>query len=140
MYLSNIAEDIRISYEYRRRKTYNREVFAVPGRTTDSQSVGCNNLIKYQKAQLLSNPLDIAYMLNWQLEDEVKPAIQKKLFVELNDEEKVIYNYLKENDKQLLDIIALNCNIPTYKAASVLLNMELKGVIRPLPGKLFEII
>ena len=120
--------------------SYNREVFAVPGRTTDSQSVGCNNLIKYQKAQLLSNPLDIAYMLNWQLEDEVKPAIQKKLFVELNDEEKVIYNYLKENDKQLLDVIALNCNIPTYKAASVLLNMELKGVIRPLPGKLFEII
>ena len=31
--------------------SYNREVFAVPGRTTDSQSVGCNNLIKYQKAQ-----------------------------------------------------------------------------------------
>ena len=120
--------------------SYNREVFAVPGRTTDSQSVGCNNLIKYQKAQLLSNPLDVAYMLNWQLEDEVKPAVQKKLFVELNDEEKVIYNYLKENDKQLLDVIALNCNIPTYKAASVLLNMELKGVIRPLPGKLFEII
>ncbi len=118
--------------------SYNREVFAVPGRTT--QSVGCNNLIKYQKAQLLSNPLDVAYMLNWQLEEEVKPAVQKKLFVELNDEEKVIYNYLKESDKQLLDVIALNCNIPTYKAASVLLNMELKGVIRPLPGKLFEII
>ncbi len=120
--------------------SYNREVFAVPGRTTDSQSVGCNNLIKYQKAQLLSNPLDIAYMLNWQLEDDVKPAIQKKLFVELNDEEKVIYNYLKENDKQVLDVIALNCNMPTYKVASVLLGMELKGVIRPLPGKLFEMI
>ncbi len=120
--------------------SYNREVFAVPGRTTDSQSVGCNNLIKYQKAQLLSNPLDVALMLNWQLEDDVKPAIQKKLFVELNDEEKVIYNYLKENDKQVLDVIAINCHIPTYKAASVLLGMELKGVIRPLPGKLFEVI
>ncbi len=120
--------------------SYNREVFAVPGRTTDSQSVGCNNLIKYQKAHLLSNPLDVAYMLNWELEDEVKPAVQKKLFVELNDDEKVIYNYLKENDKQLLDVVALNCNIPTYKAASILLNMELKGVIRPLPGKLFEVI
>lgn len=120
--------------------SYNREVFAVPGRTTDSQSVGCNNLIKYQKAQLLSNPLDVAYMLNWQLEDEVKPAIQKKLFVELNDDEKVIYNYLKQNDKQLLDVIALECAMPTFKTASILLNMELKGVIRPLPGKLFEVI
>ena len=120
--------------------SYNREVFAVPGRTTDSQSIGCNNLIKYQKAQLLSNPLDVAYMLNWQLENEAKPAIQKKLFVELNDEEKVIYNYLKENDKQLLDLIALECKMPTFKTAGLLLNMELKGVIRPLPGKLFEVI
>ena len=120
--------------------SYNREVFAVPGRTTDSQSVGCNNLIKYQKAHLLSNPLDVAFMLNWKLEDEVKPAIQKQLFVELDDDEKVIYNYLKQNDKQLLDIIALECSIPIFKTASILLNMELKGVIRPLPGKLFELI
>jgi len=120
--------------------SYNREVFAVPGRTTDSQSVGCNNLIKYQKAHLLSNPLDVAYMLNWQLEEEVKSAVQKQLFVELDVEEKVIYNYLKENDKQILDVIALECDMPTFKTASILLNMELKGVIRPLPGKLFEII
>ncbi len=120
--------------------SYNREVFAVPGRTTDSQSVGCNNLIKYQKAHLLSNPLDVAYMLNWKLEDEAQPPVQKQLFVELDDDEKVIYNYLKQNEKQQLDLIALNCNIPTYKAASILLNMELKGVIRPLPGKLFEVI
>ena len=121
--------------------SYNREVFAVPGRTTDSQSVGCNNLIKYQKAHLLSNPLDIAYMLNWQLEnEEAKPAVQKKMFVELDHDEKVIYNYLKQNDKQLLDVIALECGIPTFKTASILLNMELKGVIRPLPGKLFEVI
>jgi DNA processing protein len=120
--------------------SYNREVFAVPGRTTDSQSVGCNNLIKFQKAHLLSNPLDIAYMLNWQLEDKLKPAVQKQLFVDLNDDEKVIYNYLKQNDKQLLDVIALECSIPIFKTASILLNMELKGVIRPLPGKLFEIL
>lgn len=120
--------------------SYNREVFAVPGRTTDSQSVGCNNLIKYQKAHLLSNPLDVAYMLNWQLEDEVKPVVQKQLFVELDHDEKVIYNYLKQNEKQLLDVISLECAMPTFKTASLLLNMELKGVIRPLPGKLFEVI
>ncbi len=120
--------------------SYNREVFAVPGRTTDSQSVGCNNLIKFQKAHLLSNPLDVAYMLNWQLEDKLKPVVQKQLFVDLNDDEKVIYNYLKQNDKQLLDVIALECKIPIFKTASILLNMELKGVIRPLPGKLFEIL
>ncbi|WGD35725.1 DNA-processing protein DprA [Olleya sp. YS] len=120
--------------------SYNRDVFAVPGRTTDSQSVGCNNLIKQQKAHLLSTPLDVPYILNWQLEDLKKPAVQKQLFVELDTDEKQVYNYLKENDKQLLDVIALNCNMPTYKLAGILLNMELKGVIRQLPGKLFEII
>ncbi|HLV14528.1 MAG TPA: DNA-processing protein DprA [Xanthomarina sp.] len=120
--------------------SYNRDVFAVPGRITDSQSLGCNNLIKFQKAHVLTNPLDIPYMLNWELEELKKAPVQKQLFVELTDEEKIIYNYLKEKDKQLLDVIALECNLPTYKTASILLNLELKGVVRPLPGKLFEII
>ena len=120
--------------------SYNRDVFAVPGRTTDSQSVGCNNLIKQQKAHLLSTPLDVPYILNWQLDALQKPAVQKQLFVQLEDDEKIIYNYLKQHEKQLLDIIAINCNMPTYKLAGLLLKMELKGVIRPLPGKLFEVI
>lgn len=120
--------------------SYNRDVFAVPGRTTDSQSKGCNNLIKSQQAHLLSNPLDVPYILNWQLEDLQKPTVQKQLFVELDDQEKLIYNYLKTNDKQALDTIALHCKTPVFKTASLLLNMELKGVVRPLPGKLFELI
>lgn len=120
--------------------SYNRDVFAVPGRTTDLQSTGCNNLIKHQKAHMLTNPFDVPYILNWKLEEENKPVIQKQLFVELDATEKVIYNYLKDNEKQQLDTIAINCNLPIFKIASVLLNMELKGVIRPLPGKLFEVI
>ena len=88
---------------------------------------------------ILSNPLDIPYILNWDLEAETK-VVQKKLFVELDDDEKIIFNYLKENNKQLLDSIALYCDMPTFKIAGLLLNMELKGVIRPLPGKLFEVI
>lgn len=120
--------------------SYNRDVFAVPGRTTDSQSVGCNNLIKQQKAHILTTPLDVPYILNWELGIGEKPAIQKQLFVELDANEKIIYNHLKDNEKQQLDMIAINCDLPIYKVASVLLNMELKGVIRPLPGKLFEVI
>ncbi|WP_027126199.1 DNA-processing protein DprA [Gelidibacter mesophilus] len=120
--------------------SYNRDVFAVPGRITDSQSVGCNNLIKYQKAHLLSTPLDVPYILNWELEHDKKPAIQKQLFVELEEEEKIIYNFLKSRESQLLDSIALECNMPIFKVVGVLLNMELKGVIRPLPGKLFEVV
>jgi DNA processing protein len=120
--------------------SYNRDVFAVPGRTTDNQSVGCNNLIKFQKAHVLSNPLDVPYILNWELDNQKTTMIQKQLFVELDDQEKIIYNYLKTNEKQMLDIIAIECQIPIFKVAGILLNMELKGVIRPLPGKLFEVV
>ncbi|MEO8774278.1 MAG: DNA-processing protein DprA [Gelidibacter sp.] len=120
--------------------SYNRDVFAVPGRTTDSQSMGCNNLIKFQKAHLLSTPMDVPYILNWELGPSKKPAIQKQLFVELEADEKVLYNFLKPLEPQLLDLIALECHMPIFKVAGMLLNMELKGVVRPLPGKLFEVI
>jgi DNA processing protein len=89
---------------------------------------------------MLSNPLDVPYILNWELEENKKQAVQKKLFVELDATEKIIYKYLKDNEKQQLDFIAINCNLPIFKVAGILLTMELKGVIRPLPGKLFEII
>lgn len=119
---------------------YHRDVFAVPGRATDKQSIGCNNLIKQQKANVLTTAADLIYMLNWDIEEKQKPAIQKQLFVELTEEEKVVWRFLKENGKELLDIIALNCQQPTFKIAGTLLQMELKGVVRPLPGKLFELV
>ena len=56
----------------------------------------------------------------------------------MTNEETLVYNYLKLKNKELLDVIALDCNIPTYKLAGLLITMELKGIIRPLPGKLFE--
>ncbi len=119
--------------------SYNREVFAVPGRITDTHSVGCNNLIKHQRAHVLSKAADVPYILNWHIDGE-KKSVQKKLFVELDTEEKIVYNFLKDNGKELLDMIALKCDMPTFRIASILLNMELKGVVRPLPGKQFEII
>ncbi|MFP2997877.1 DNA-processing protein DprA [Spongiivirga sp. MCCC 1A20706] len=121
--------------------SYNRDVFAVPGRPSDKMSLGCNNLIKQQKAHLMTSAADLIYLLNWELEEQpTKKLLQKQLFVELDATEKKVYAFLKEQERELLDIIALRCGIPTFKAASVLLNMELKGVIRPLPGKMFELV
>ena len=119
--------------------SYDREVFALPGRFNESQSVGCNNLIKFQKAHMLTNPMDVPYILNWQLQDVKKSTVQKQLFVELDENEKTIYKFLNDNNQQMLDVIALKCGLPIFKVASSLLSMELKGVVRPLPGKLFEL-
>ena len=120
--------------------SYNREVFAVPGRSSDKFSIGCNNLIKQQKAHMLTSAADLIYMLGWKLEEENKKPAQNQLFVELDETERSIYQYLQLNGKQLLDTVALNCKLPIFKVSAVLLNMEMKGVIRPLPGKLFEAI
>ena len=118
---------------------YNRDVFAVPGRTSDKLSLGCNNLIKTQKANLLTSAADLVYILNWDIE-KTTCSVQKKLFVTLENDEQKIYDYLLKSGKEILDIIALECDMPIYKISGILLNMELKGVVRPLPGKLFEAI
>lgn len=118
--------------------SYNREVFAAPGRTTDKMSKGCNNLIKQQKAHMITTAADLIYMLNWDLE-KPKPR-QQSLFVELSVEEEKVFNTLKKYSKCELDQIALESGLPTFKIASLLLNLELKGLVRPLPGKQFEVI
>ena len=117
---------------------YNRDVFAVPGRTSDKFSQGCNDLIKTQRANLMTSAADLIYILNWELGNKETKSIQKQLFVVLDSDEQRVYDYLQKSGKQLLDIIALECDFPIFKISTLLLNMELKGVIRPLPGKLFE--
>ena len=118
--------------------SYNRDVFALPGRNTDIFSKGCNALIKNNKAHLITSAEDLISLLNWDIQPKVKTPIQKQLFVELNTQEQIIYDYLLKNGKQLLDIIALDCNIALFQLSSILLQMELKGVVKPLPGKMFE--
>ncbi len=118
---------------------YNRDVFAVPGRTSDKFSQGCNNLIKTQKANLLTSAADVMYILNWELENR-KKVIQKQLFITLEPDEQRVYDYMQANGKSEMDLIAIKCQLPIYKLSSILLNLELKGVARPLPGKMFEAI
>ena len=118
--------------------SYNRDVFAVPGRITDTFSKGCNQFIKTNRAAVLSSAKDLAYILGWEKDNEAKKTIQKQLFIELSNPEKEVYSYLLKEGKQQIDMIGLHCNLPTFKAASLLLELELKGVVKPLPGKIFE--
>ncbi|VAV85694.1 Rossmann fold nucleotide-binding protein Smf possibly involved in DNA uptake, partial [hydrothermal vent metagenome] len=117
--------------------SYNRDVFAVPGRVSDIYSRGCNQLIKSNKAAMITSVKDLEYILNWETEQKPK-AIQKQLFVDLDEQEQNIYDYLLEKGRQNLDAIALECQYPIFKTATVLLHLELKGVAKPLPGKMFE--
>lgn len=118
--------------------SYNRDVFAIPGRISDPFSIGCNQLIKTNRAAVLTSAKDLAYILNWQKDDHASKAVQKQLFISLEPLEKRIFDYLNNEGKQQLDLIALHCNLPIYQTASVLLKLELKGLAKPLPGKYFK--
>lgn len=88
---------------------------------------------------LLSSAADLVYHLNWEI-NQPKKAVQKQLFVQLDEQEQKVYDYLAKTGKEELDVIALACELPIYRLSGLLLTLELKGVIRPLPGKLFEAI
>jgi DNA processing protein len=118
--------------------SYSRDVFAVPGRSTDVYSKGCNELIKRNQAAILTSAKDLIENLNWELEETKPKIIQKQLFVELSEIEQLVYDFLLENGKELLDLISLNCKLPIHQTTTILFNLEMKGVVKPLPGKLFE--
>lgn len=116
---------------------YGREVFAVPGRVNDTMSQGCHQLIKTHRAQILTSAADLVYQLNWDLQQPPKVR-QQQLFFELEPTEQKVYDFLKTGGKEQIDWIARGCNLPVYELSSLLLQMELKGVVCPLPGKYFE--
>lgn len=118
--------------------SYDRDVFAVPGRVGDSQSEGCNTLIKTQKGQMICSAADLIYALGWDLDTDIKKVRQTELFFDLNPEEQKVVDLLQKEENMHIDLISLKSKIPTPKLASLLLQMELKGLIQPLPGKLFK--
>lgn len=120
--------------------SYNRDVFAVPGRLGDPHSEGCNKLIKINKAALIQSAKDISYLLNWNDEKETKKTVQRQLFLNLSPEEEQIVNLLKEKGDLEIDTLLLETMLMPAKAASVLLNLEFEGVIRCLPGKVYRLL
>ncbi len=119
--------------------TYNRDVFALPGKVHDQYSQGCNKLIKINKAHLLEQVSDLQYIMNWDPGGSNRNARQASLFVSLTTEEKEIASFLKENPDAGIDQIVSGMPFNLSKTSSILLSLEFKGVVRPLPGKHFRL-
>ena len=115
--------------------SYNRDVFAFPGRTTDKYSTGCNHLIKTNKAALIENAVDLEYFMQWDTKD--KQPIQTSLFNDLPEEEKVFVDLLEKNDEMHIDNIATELEKPISVVASTLFTLEFAGIIKALPGNMY---
>jgi len=119
--------------------SYNRDVFAVPGRPDDQWSSGCNSLIKSNKAALVENSDDIEFLLGWKPEKN-KPPVQRSLFSDLDESEKTIYELISREGEMTIDIICRTLGMPVHKLSSQLLQMEFKGILKCNPGNIYRVV
>lgn len=117
--------------------SYSRDVFAIPGRVNDPMSEGCLNLIKYNKAALISSAKDIVKAMNW--EPNKNQVKQTALFQELTEEEMIIAKILSDNGDCSVDMLVNFSNFSASKMANILLNLEFKNLVRCLPGKRYAL-
>lgn len=119
--------------------SYHREVFTIPGRLDDPYSQGCINLIANNKASLIRNADDLFFLMGWK-QSQHAVGLQTSLFVELDPDEQTVVDILNEMREATLDDLAASNKLPLSKIASALLSLELKKVIRCLPGKIYKIV
>jgi DNA processing protein len=119
--------------------SYNRDVFAVPGRVGDKNSGGCNLLIRTQKAQLLTSAAELVNAMGWGESVKAPAVAQKALFPELTDEEKTIVELLQGSAPVQIDELNIRSGLRTSQVAVALLNLELKGIVSSLPGKRYQL-
>ncbi len=120
--------------------SYDREIFAVPGRIGDKTSEGCLQLIQSLKAQIVSKPSDITYSLGWETLDSPK-KIQPQLFVDLTPNESRLVDLLKTNEKGILiDALTNSLQLSHSVIAGIIFELELKNIVKVLPGKKYMLV
>ncbi len=121
--------------------SYNKDVFAVPGKVTDTKSAGCNYLIKSNKAMLLTDAAELVQVMQWEESSKNRKMkkSQRELFIEMTAEEKVIVAILREKDTVPIDELNLKSGLSSSAVAGAILSLELQNVILSLPGKLYRL-
>jgi DNA processing protein len=125
--------------------TYQRKVFAIPGRITDEKSAGCNTLIRDGKAQLLTDAAQLIEAMHWQQPPAKPAAIQTSLFTPseersaLTDNERALLQLFDEKKTLSITDIHAHSRQDPATLAVILLNLELLGHISTLPGKMYKL-
>ncbi len=119
---------------------YNKDVFAIPGRIYDEYSEGCNELIRTNKAMIMNSPEELLEIMQWKLDKkEIFAGRINELIFELEPEENTVISALDITTKIHVDLLHKNLNFTPGILASILLNLEFKGLIKELPGKYYII-
>ncbi len=119
--------------------SYNKDVFALPGNVGQSHSEGCNNLIKSNKAAMITSVKDLEFHMNWDI--NAAPVKKQALnFADFLPEEQVVLNLLANSKQMMIDDISWKSSLPIGQLASILLALEFRGLVTSLPGKLYKLI
>lgn len=125
-------------------RTYNREVFAFPGNVGSQYSEGCNNLIRDNVAGLINNADDFVKSMNW--DDDVKlqraqqVGIERQLFPDLSAEERRVVSALKKHNDLQINMLSVQADIPIAHLTAILFSLEMKGVLKALPGGMYHLL
>ncbi len=121
--------------------SYNKDVFAFPGRAGDVLAEGCNGLIKQNRAVLIENATDLLYAMQWQdTERKTKTTKQIPLLINLNDEEKKVIELFEKKPSLHVDEICQSTEFTVSKISALLLQLEFSNLVRSRPGKMYELV
>lgn len=120
---------------------YHRDCFAVPGRSTDEYSRGCNQLIRDNRAALINDAADFVKAMNWGCGGERSRvnAVQRSLFPELTEEESRVVKILSRDDLHI-NTLVVEANIPVNRMSAILFELEMKGVVKALVGGVYHLL
>ena len=125
-------------------QSYNRDVFAFPGRIGDTYSEGCNYLIRSNGATLITCAADFVKDMGWQDDAKLMKAkrqgIERSLFPELSAEEERIVNVLSKHNDLQINLISVQANIDITRLPALLFNLEMKGVIKTFAGGMYHLL
>lgn len=120
--------------------SYNKDVFAFPGRAGDPLAEGCNGLIKQNRATLIENGADLIYAMQWEQKDKLAAqSKQTSLQLNLSDEEKLLLQIFEQKNELHIDDLCNSAQMPVSKMAGLLLNMEFSNLIKSKPGKMYAL-
>ena len=119
--------------------SYDREVLAFPGDVNKSFSVGCNNLIKANRAHLISAAEDLERIMNWDIDQPTAAGNRAVVTIPLDADEQCVVDCLDATEKPLhIDELSWRTTLPIARMATLLLNLEIKSVVRALPGRMYR--
>ena len=121
--------------------SYHRDCFAFPGRYNDECSIGCNNLIRENRAMLVTSAEDLVKAMGWESNSGTEKTVQRELFPDLSEEEERIVRRLGKMPEGLqINTLVVDTDIPVNRMSALLFELEMKGVIRSLAGGVYRLI